>query len=154
MMFRLVRAVQFLLLLLIGSSDVVAQNMTAAEREVWAMEQSYQSFWNDLNDLDGYMELWHENYLGWPGGYKNPINKQGIREFFRRGIIDGWTTTNYENEGVERFGDYAVTYYSISGYRGSGRGKGDGDWWRVTHYWTKEAGKWQIIGGMTAPLDL
>jgi len=154
MMFRLVRAVHFLLLLLIGSSDVVAQNMTAAEREVWAMEESYQSFWNDLNDLDGYMELWHENYLGWPGGYKNPINKQGIREFFRRGIIDGWTTINYENEGVERFGDYAVTYYSISGYRGSGRGKGDGDWWRVTHYWTKEAGKWQIIGGMTAPLDL
>ena len=138
---------------LAGSTPLKAQSMTAAEREVWAMEELYQKFWEDLDDLDGYMELWHEDYLGWLGGYKTPINKEGIREFFRRGMIDGWTTTNYRNEGVERFGDFAVTYYSISGYRGSRR-SGDGDWWRVTHYWTKESGKWQIIGGMSAPLDL
>jgi hypothetical protein len=140
--------------LLFGTPYAQGQDMTVAEREVWAMEEAYQTFWNELNDLDGYMELWHENYLGWLGGYKTPINKAGIREFFRRGIIEGWTTTNLKNEGVERFGDYAVTYYSISGYRGSARRGDDGDWWRVTHYWTKEAGKWQIIGGMSAPLDL
>lgn len=130
-----------------------AQSMTADEREVWKMEEQYQKFWKDLNDFEGYMALWHENYLGWLGGYKTPINKDGIREFFRRGMIDGWTTTNFKNEGVERFGDFAVTYYSISGYRGSSRGKGDGDWWRVTHFWKKEVGEWQIIGGMSAPLE-
>jgi Domain of unknown function (DUF4440) len=142
-----------LILLSSATKTVDAQDLSAAEREVWAMEDAYQKFWKNLDDVDGYMELWHDKYIGWHGGYSTPINKAGVREFFRRGIIDGWTTTDYNIEGVERHGDSAVTYYSISGYRGASKNAGDAQTWRVSHYWTKESGKWQIIGGMTAPLD-
>ncbi len=125
-----------------------AQNLSPEQREVWSMEEAYWRYYND-GDVERYMTLWHDDFIGWPDGFDQPTRKDGIRQSFQRNVADGWTLTELRVEGVQLFGGIAVTHYVASGGLRDGSEAGT---WKITHTWIRFGNRWQIIGGMSAQL--
>ena len=124
-----------------------AKSLSPEQREVWRMEEAYQQYWKD-GDVERYMTLWHDNFIGWPDGSGQPTRKDGIRRSFQQYVADGWTMTELRVEAVQRFGGIAVTHYVASGVSRDG----SESWTRkITHTWIRIGNTWQIIGGMSAP---
>jgi ketosteroid isomerase-like protein len=105
-------------LLLVASAS--AQEWSAAQQEVWEMEEAY---WERRQraDVEGFMDLWDEDFVGWPYWAAEPMTKADIRQYA------------YELQGRDAAGREA----NRTG--------------RLTHTWRSHAGKWRIIGGMSSP---
>ena len=125
-----------------------AQNLSPAQREVWRMEEAYWQYRKD-GDVERYMTLWHDDFIGWPDGSDKPTRKDGIRRAFQQSVADGWRPTELRVEGVQLFGGVAVTHYVTSGVSRDGT-----ESWtsKITHTWIRFGNTWQIIGGMSAQL--
>ena len=124
------------------------QNLSPEQREVWRMEEAYHQYWKD-GDVERFMTLWHDDFIGWPDGSDKPTRKDGIRRSFQQSVADGWRLTELRVEGVQLFGGVAVTHYVTSGVSRDGN-----ESWteKITHTWIRFGNTWQIIGGMSAQL--
>ncbi len=126
-----------------------AQNLSPEQRAVWRMEEAYWQYRKD-GDVERYMTLWHDDFIGWPDGSDKPTRKDGIRRSFQQSVADGWRLTELRVEGVQLFGGVAVTHYVTSGVSRDGNESWTG---KITHTWIRFGNTWQIIGGMSAQLD-
>jgi ketosteroid isomerase-like protein len=143
------------LALLIGiglSSAVSAVDLTAEEQAVWRMEEIY---WHDVQagDVEHYLTLWHENFVGWPCFASEPSDKSTIGGWVKD-IRDQHLKFTYQLQpkAVRVFGDVAVVQYAaeyVTEYS-DGTKSGAGIWRKFTHTWKKTDGQWQIITGMCA----
>jgi ketosteroid isomerase-like protein len=143
------------LALLIGiglSSAVSAVDLTAEEQAVWRMEEIY---WHDVQagDVEHYLTLWHENFVGWPCFASEPSDKSTIGGWVKD-IRDQHLKFAYQLQpkAVRVFGDVAVVQYAaeyVTEYSDSTK-SGAGIWRKFTHTWKKTDGQWQIITGMCA----
>ena len=58
---------------------------SSVEDDVWAMEESYWRY-VQAGDVEGFLSLWHENFVGWPSQMAQPVTRatgdrvQRIRE--------------------------------------------------------------------------
>jgi ketosteroid isomerase-like protein len=136
---------------IIGAPSFAAE-FSDSEATVWQMEESY---WRLVaaGDVEAYVALWHDDFVGWPCFSWTPTGKANIGSWVEEIRDNDWTLT-YElrPEAVQLFGDVAVVHYAaeyVYGY-GDGTSKGKGDWRKFTHTWMKVGKDWQIIGGMCA----
>ena len=155
---RINRAGRCLRALLLGStviplafSPVTAQG---PEEDVWQMEESY---WEivQARDFEGYLRLWHDDFVGWQCDEPKPGGVEGIGDWVRN-LRDENVEVTYElrREAVQPFGPAVVVHYAVRwAFRyPDGRVVGDETWRKIIHTWINEDGRWLIVGGMCADL--
>lgn len=117
---------------------------------VWDLEDAYWRYVKE-GDVESYVTLWHDDFIGWPCGQAHPKRKDGIGDWVRI-VRDNRINVEYEltREGAQRFGDIVVVHYSFSRVDTypDGRVEGRGKRSKITHTWMKSGDTWLIVGGM------
>src|SRR4051794_40959182 len=87
-------------------SDSIAQ--------VWGREADYWRFVK-AGDVNSYVSLWHDKFIGWPCGQEHPKRKESIGEWVQE-VRDKHisVTSDLTREGAEAFGSIVVVHYRFS----------------------------------------
>ncbi len=135
-----------------------ASAQTSNIAEVWELEAAYWEYVQS-GDVDSYLTLWHEDFIGWPcaaGLDSHPAGKSTIGDWVRR-IRDEEPRFTYDlqQEGAEDFGTVVVVHYRtpMTYEYPDGRVVGKDQSYKFTHTWMRVGSDWQIVGGMCAPLE-
>lgn len=117
---------------------------------VWSLEEAYWRYVK-AGDVENYVTLWHDDFIGWPCGQLHPKRKSSIGDWVRE-VRDKKISVEYAltREGDASFGDVVVVHYSftrVDTYP-DGRVEGRGNRSKITHTWKQVGDKWLIIGGM------
>ena len=142
-------------LLLLAPSLVFAQTAGKDEAQIWALEKSY---WEDVkaNDLGKYRALWHDQFVGWPSFSDAPKHKDHIADWITANTSKGLSLESYDLEelAIQILGDVAVVHYRVRmNWSGDKEASSRAEATRITHTWIRHDGKWQIFGGMSAPVN-
>jgi len=108
------------------------------------------------DDLEKYRALWHENFVGWPFVSPAPVRKDHITDWITSNTSKGLKLQSYSIEqlAVQVTGDIAMDYYRIKAtWTNTAGAEVKNDRMRITHTWIRTHGMWQIIGGMSAPVN-
>lgn len=149
----MLRMISLLLVVLVAATS--GQGATNDESQVWNLEKAYWEYVK-ANDLEKYRALWHENFLGWPFVNSEPVRKDHITDWISMNTSKGIKLQSYsiEQVAIQITGDIAVTQYRIKMNWANDQGpETKNDTMRITHTWLRKDGTWQIIGGMSAPVN-
>jgi ketosteroid isomerase-like protein len=125
------------------------------EMKVWNLEKAYWEYVK-ANDLEKYRALWHEQFLGWPLSSSTPLGKDHITDWITRNTSKGVKLQSCEIEklGIRVTGDIAVTHYRVKMvWNGPKPSDNKTELARIHHTWVRANNGWQIIGGMSAPVN-
>lgn len=125
----------------------------ADEAAVWKLEETYWEYVKS-NDVEGYLTLWDDRFVGWPGFSDAPIGKERIHEWILPLHENRSETYDYEltREVVRSFGDVVVVHYLVRDFfrsRSTGEVVRQLDEYRITHTWQRRGIGWAIITGMS-----
>ena len=137
------------------TATAFAQNSAKDEAQVWQLEKAYWEYVK-ANDLEKYRALWHENFVGWPFVSSAPVRKDRITDWINANTSKGIKLQSYSIEqlAIQVTGDIAIDCYRINATWATGKGaEVRTDKFRITHTWIRTHGAWQIIGGMSAPVN-
>lgn len=137
------------------AATTFGQNSARDETQVWQLEKAYWEYVKS-NDLEKYCALWHENFLGWPLVSSAPVRKDHITDWITANTSKGIKLQSYSIEelAIQVTGDVAVDYYRVNAtWANSESANVKTDRFRITHTWMQTHGIWQIIGGMSAPVN-
>ena len=145
-----------LALLLALSAVALAADLSKDEDQIWNSEKAYWEYVK-ANDLEKYRALWHPDFVGWPSVSPEPVHKEHITDWITDNTAKGLKLQSYsiEERAVHVTGDVAIDHYRIK----ANWAKGDSsevtrtDNVRITHTWVRTNGAWQILGGMSAPVN-
>src|ERR1700760_3325942 len=137
------------------TATVVGQNSAKDDAQVWELEKTY---WECVkaNDLEKDRALWHENFAGWPFVSPAPVRKDHITDWITSNTSKGITLHSYSIEqlAIQVTGDIAMDYYRIKATWANRTGaEVRTDRLRITHTWTRTRDTWEIIGGMSSPVN-
>ena len=143
------RTISFLL----ASLAFVASAATNVETQIWNLEKAYWEYVK-TNDLEKYRALWHERFLGWPSSSSSPVRKDHITDWITKNTSKGVKLQSYEIDQVDMqvTGDNAATHYRIK-MTWSGPKADETETGRIHHTWLRSNGTWQILAGMSAPVN-
>ncbi len=131
------------------------QNAANDEAEVWNLEKAYWEYVKS-EDLEKYRALWHEDFVGWPYVSSAPVRKDHITDWITMNTSKGVKLKSYSTEqlAIQVTGDIAINYYRIKLNWTTSEGvEARKDAFRIAHTWIRTHGTWQILGGMSAPVD-
>ena len=137
------------------TATAFAQNSAKDETQVWQLEKAYWEYVK-ANDLEKYRALWKENFLGWPFVSSAPVRKDHITEWITANTSKGIKLQSYSIEqlAIQITGDIALDDYRINATWADSEGaETRTDKFRITHTWIRTNGTWQIIGGMSTPVN-
>ena len=137
------------------TATAFGQNSAKDEAQVWGLEKAYWEYVK-ANDLEKYRALWHENFVGWPFVSPAPVRKDHITDWITSNTSKGikLQSSAIEQLAIQVTGDIATNYYRINAtWANSTGGEIRTDRLRITHTWTRTHGMWQIIGGMSSPVN-
>jgi hypothetical protein len=144
-----------LILLVLALCSVIPSVAQDADNEhaVWKLENAYWEYVKAL-DMDRYKALFHENFVGWPYSNSQPARKNHMTDWIKthtdKGAILAWFELKpAESQAAE---DIVVVDYWVTSLWADKAGHGEPFTQRVTHTWIKTTTRWQIIGGMSAPV--
>ncbi len=122
--------------------------MSEAEQKIWEMEKNYWEFWIK-GDIDGYMTIVHDDFIGWPASAKEPIEKEEGRDFVEK-LLTQTKPINFDIKplGISIIDNVAVVHYFL--FWKDAEGNKVGKPYRITHTWIKQGGEWKVIGGMSS----
>ena len=153
------KSIVFLGLLLVGGLPVLNPATPAftdnqSISEVWAREDDYWRYVK-AGDVESYVKLWHEKFIGWPCGKDHPVRKAAIGDWVRE-VRDKRikVMVSLTREGAEEFNSIVVVHYRftrVDTYP-DGRVEGRAHQSKITHTWMRAGNTWQIIGGMCGSL--
>jgi len=122
--------------------------------QVWRREADYWRFVK-AGDVESYVSLWHDRFIGWPCGEDHPKRKASIGDWVRE-LRDKHIqiVSNLTREGAEDFGSVIVVHYRVTSVYTypDGKVEGKGEESKITHTWMKIGEAWLIIGGMCGTL--
>lgn len=145
-----------LVLNLFMSPLAISAELTADEQAVWQLEETYWVYVRN-QDIDGYLTLWDERFVGWPRFSKSPLGKESIASWIPPLHADSKLAFDYQltQMTVRSFDDVVIVHYLVREmHRSTETGEvvsEDGPY-RITHTWQRRNGTWQIITGMSASL--
>jgi ketosteroid isomerase-like protein len=127
-----------------------------AEQEIWNLENAYWDYVK-ANDLEKYRALWHDDFVGWPSVSSEPVRKDHITDWITSNTSKGLKLQSYEIErrAIKVTGDIAIDHYRIrvNWTKGKTDEAARTDAVRITHTWIRKGNTWQILGGMSAPVN-
>ena len=141
--------------LLVLATAGFAQDSAKQEAQVWNLEKAYWEYVK-TNDLEKYRALWHEDFLGWPFVSSAPLRKDHITDWITSNTSKGVILQSYSIErlAIHVTGDVAIDHYRIKATWANNEGaEVRTDAFRITHTWIRTHDNWQIIGGMSAPVN-
>ena len=143
----------FACLILATAAAAQPKEMSAAEKEVWQLEEKYWEYAQAF-DLQSYRGLWHEEFVGWPRSEATPVGKSKIGGWLER-RKNAAQTLRYklQPEAVRQIEGAVAAHYTVSMEWVAKDGKVEREDARITHTWMKVDGKWKIITGMSAPVE-
>ena len=103
----------------------LSEGLTADEQAVWDLEESYWQYVKS-NDIPGYLTLWDDRFVGWPGFSKAPLEKDHIGDWIAPLHSDSALVYDYKltRGAVRSYGDVVATHYLVEGfYRSSDTGE-------------------------------
>jgi ketosteroid isomerase-like protein len=142
-------------LLVVLVAAAFGQGTSNDESQVWNLEKAYREYVK-TNDLEKYRALWHEDFLGWPFVNSDPLRKDHITDWITINTSKGIKLQSYSIEqlAIQITGDIAINDYRIKmNWANDHEGETRTDVMRITHTWIRIHGTWQIIGGMSAPVN-
>jgi ketosteroid isomerase-like protein len=142
-------------ILLALTAAVFAQDSARDEAQVWKLETAYWEYVK-TNDLEKYRTLWHEDFLGWPFVSPSPVRKDHITDWITANTSKGVKLESYSIEqlGIQVTGNLAMDHYRIKmTWTGTEPAANKTDVLRISHAWIRANNTWQIIGGMSAPVN-
>ncbi len=148
----MLKAIPFLIVL---AATVFAQDSAKDEAQIWNLEKAYWEYVK-ANDLEKYRALWHQNFVGWPLVSSAPVRKDHITDWITSNTSKGVKLQSYSIErlAIQVTGDVAINHYRIKANWANNEGaEVRTDALRITHTWIRTDGTWQIIGGMSAPVN-
>jgi ketosteroid isomerase-like protein len=137
------------------TATAFGQNSGEDEAQVWRLEKAYWGYVK-ANDLEKYRALWHQNFVGWPFVSPAPVRKDHITDWITANTSKGIKLQSFSIEqlAIQVTGDIATNYYRINATWANGAdAEVRTDRLRITHTWTRTRGTWQIIGGMSSPVN-
>jgi hypothetical protein len=143
------------LLLLTFTATGLAQNLAKDDQNIWNLEKAYWEYVK-ANDLEKYRVLWHEDFVGWPSISAQPVHKDRITDWMTSNTSKGMKLQSYSIEqlALKVTGEIAVDHYRIKmNWSGSEATPAKTDTLRIMHTWIRTHETWQIIGGMSAPVN-
>ena len=146
---------RIIILFLALTATALGQNSAKDEAQIWQLEKAYWEYVK-ANELGKYRALWHENFLGWPFVSPTPVRKDHITDWITGNTSKGIAlqSCSIEQLSIQLTGDIAVNYYRISATWANGEGaRVRTDRLRITHTWIRAHDTWQIIGGMSSPVN-
>jgi len=141
--------------LLVLATAGFAQDSAKQEAQVWNLEKAYWEY-AKTNDLEKYRALWHEDFLGWPFVSSAPVRKDHITDWITSNTSKGVKLRSYSIEqlAIHVTGDVVIDHYRIKATWANNEGaEVRTDAFRITHTWIRTHDNWQIIGGMSAPVN-
>ena len=132
------------------------QSSAKDETQIWQLEKAYWEYVR-ANDLEKYRALWHENFLGWPFVNPVPVRKDHITDWITANTSKGISLQSFSIEqlAIQVTGDIATDYYRIKvTWANSAGAEVKTDSLRITHTWIRTNGTWQILGGMSSPVNV
>jgi len=144
-----------LALLPLLAATVFAQDSLKDETQIWNLEKAYWEYVK-ASELEKYRALWHENFVGWPFVSSAPVRKDHITDWITANTSKGLKLQSYSIEqlAIRVTGDVAIDYYRIkANWAASETAEARIDALRITHTWIRTHGTWQILGGMSAPVN-
>jgi len=148
----MLKALSIVLLL---ASIASAQDSARDEAQIWNLEKTYWEYVK-ANDLEKYRALWHEDFVGWPLISSGPVRKDHITDWITNNTSKGIKLQSYSIEqlAMRITGNVAINHYRIKTNWATHEGaEARTDAFRITHTWIRTNGTWQIIGGMSAPVN-
>lgn len=140
-------------LVLAAAAAAQSKEMSAAEKEVWQLEEKYWEF-AQAYDLQSYRALWHEGFVGWPRSEAVPVGKSKIGGWLERRKNAGQSLRyKLQREAVRQIEGAVVAHYRVAVEWVAKDGKAESENSRITHTWMKVDGRWKIITGMSAPVE-
>ncbi len=138
-------------LCLVYSYTAHSGELTAEEREVWALEEAYYQYAKD-NDPASYVGLFNDFVIGWPTLDSRPKGKDKVSQWIGQVHSNPAEIWQYEIEryAIRSFGDVVVVHYRLRDYfvsAESGREIRSQEA-RISHTWLRQDGRWLIISGM------
>jgi ketosteroid isomerase-like protein len=130
----------------LGLSSVFAQEWSPAQKDVWKNVNDYWAL-EAKGDLNGFMEYFHTDYVGWSNDDRLPSNKEETKKW-----------VNYAYQGVKIliydikpltikiYGDVAFVHYYYAIVKESQDGKKKSETGRWTDILLKQGTKWVLIG--------
>lgn len=132
-------------IVLAGSSAAVAQEWSAAQKDVW---KSVEAYW-DLGakrDVDGMLGYFHDSYLGWSNQSPLPNGKAEVRK---------WMTHEFETTtevlhtiqpvGIAIHGDMAIVHYYFVVLETNAKGEEQTRQGRWTDILKKQGDRWVLV---------
>src|SRR5437899_11125064 len=141
--------------LLVLATAAFAQDSGKQEAKVWNLERAYWKYGKG-NELEKYRALWHEDFVGWPFVSSARVRKDHITDWITANTSKGVRLQSYSIEqlAIHVTGDVAIDHYRIKANWATREGVAvRTDAFRITHTWIRTHGNWQIIGGMSAPVN-
>src|SRR5437667_12590839 len=146
------KAIAILLLL---TSTGFGQGSAKDQLQIWNFEKAYWEYVK-ANDLESYRALWHDDFLGWPFVSSAPLRKDHITDWITANTSKGVKLQSYSIQqlAIHVTGDVAINHYRIEATRAaSDDSKVRTDVLRITHTWVRAHDTWQILGGISAPVN-
>jgi hypothetical protein len=127
---------------------------SASVSQVWLREADYWRF-VQTGDVEGYVALWHDRFIGWPCDEDHPLRKASIGDWVRD-LRDKHVhvESTLKREGAEDFDSIVVVHYRVARVNTypDGKVEGKGKEVKITHTWMKVGDTWVIVGGMCGAL--
>jgi ketosteroid isomerase-like protein len=142
-------------ILLALTTAAFARDSANDAAQVWNLEKAYWEYVK-ANDLEKYRPLWHEDFLGWPYVSSAPTGKDHITDWITANTSKGMKLQSYSIEplAIQVTGDIAINHYRIKAtWATNDKAKVRTDALRITHTWIRTHDAWQILGGMSAPVN-
>jgi ketosteroid isomerase-like protein len=141
------------LVILILSVPLFAQEWSSAQKEVWRNVETYWDLWAK-RDVDGFLSYFHDDYSGWFYGASLPSTKSSSRKWISDNF-KAWEILVYEVNpaAIKIHGDVAIVHYFYSAMRKNTEGKRIGQSGRWTDILVKQGDKWILIGDHGGPKE-
>ncbi|PKN70612.1 MAG: hypothetical protein CVU54_04430 [Deltaproteobacteria bacterium HGW-Deltaproteobacteria-12] len=119
------------------------------EEEIWALENDYFTNLYKAN-YERILAIGHSQFLGWPGGLPQPIDREENARFMKKLIPRPTSCTiKIERAGIRMLRDVALTQYTLYVNCSEKTGVTKITSSRITHTWVKEGPSWKLLGGMS-----
>ncbi len=138
-------------LILLASGQVLAQEWSAMQKEVWKNVETYWGL-EVKGDLEGLLSYFHEDYSGWFNRSALPGNKAATRDFFTHALeTEKILLQDIQPVAIKIHGNIAIVHYYFSRLVKDVEGKERNRNGRWTDILLKQGDKWVLIADHGGP---
>lgn len=133
-------------IVLLGTTNLFAQEWNASQKEVWKNVEAYWAL-DAAGNLDGFMAYFHDSYIGWEMSQPMPGNKATVRKFIDYEYKTEKTVLyNITPVTINVVGNVAIANYYYSRIVKDAEGKEKSRSGRWADVLMKQGDKWVLIG--------